>query len=128
LFTTLRGGFQFSTLSLNAANVPLLLVAALLSAFVVVALLVSGVQFAVTGGGLLNPNATLQLMVAKRSLTGRFVGTVWLLIAGTITLALLGSLFLLVPGLLLIVGGSVSVWFLAAQYAMEIGIGSALAR
>jgi hypothetical protein len=51
LFTTLRGGFQLSTLSHNAANVPLLLIA-----------------------------------------------------------------------------GSVSIWFLAAQYAMEIGIGSALAR
>ncbi|MAU01932.1 MAG: hypothetical protein CL608_32750 [Anaerolineaceae bacterium] len=126
--TTLRGGLQLSALQPNATNMPLLLVAALLLAFVTVALLVSGVQFAVTGGGLLNPNATLQLMVAKRSLTGRFVGIVWLLIAGTLTVAMIGSLFLLLPGLLLLVSGSVSIWFLAAQYAMKIGVGPLLAR
>jgi hypothetical protein len=125
--TALQGGLQLSALQPNATNMPLLLVAALLLAFVTVALLVSGVQFAVMGGGLLNPNATLQLMVAKRSLTGRLVGSVWLFIAGTIVLAMIGSLFLLLPGLLLLVAGSVSIWFLAAQYAMRIGIAPSLA-
>jgi hypothetical protein len=123
----LQGGLQLSALQPNATNKPLLLVAALLLAFVTVALLVSGVQFAVMGGGLLNPNATLQLMVAKRSLTGRLVGSVWLFIVGTIVLAMIGSLFLLLPGLLLLVAGSVSIWFLAAQYAMRIGIAPSLA-
>lgn len=123
LLTTLRDGFQFSAIQLDATKMPLLLVAALLMAFVVVALLVSGVQFAVTGGGLLNPNATLRLMATERSLTVRFAGTVWLFIAGTVVATMIGTLLLVLPGLLLWVAGSVAIWSLAAQYARKIGIG-----
>lgn len=122
LFTTLRGGLQFSAIQLDGAGMITILMASLLLAIVSVALLVSGVRFAITGEGLLQPKTTLQLMVANRRLTLRFIFTVWLLAAGTFVATAIGAVFLLLPGFLLMVAGNLSIWFLATQYAINIGI------
>ena len=122
LFTTMQGGLQFSWQQLNGASILMLVVASLLLAIIVVALFVVGVRFAITGRGLLEPSATLKLMTAHRNLTGRLMGIVWLLAIGTIIAAILGSLFLVVPGLLLLVAGVLSIWFAATQYGLKIGL------
>lgn len=121
LFSTMRASLYLNPLQVDPTAIPLLLIALVLLAVIRGALLVSGVQFATTGSGLLKPNATLQKMILHRHLTLSFLGSVWLLTIVTLVVAGIGSLFLLVPGLLLIVAGSVSIWFLAAQYALKIG-------
>ncbi|MGF1603180.1 MAG: DUF4013 domain-containing protein [Thermosynechococcaceae cyanobacterium] len=124
LFVTLRKGVQFSTIQLDGPVLMTLLIASLLFAIIIVALLVSGVRFTITGTGLLKPHTTLQLMAANLNLTARFMVTVWLLVAGIVIAAAIGMVFLLVPGLLLIVAGNISIWFLTTQYATQIGIRS----
>ncbi len=122
LFSTLQGGLQFSAIQLNSSSIMTLLVASLLMAVISGALLVSGVRFTITGSGLLKPATTLQLMVANHKQSLRFVLTVWLLAAGTLMATVVGAVFLLLPGLLLFVAGNISIWFLAAQYAVQIAI------
>lgn len=122
LFTTLRDGLHFSSIELTSMDLVVLLAAAMLLSIIVAALLISGVQFAITGRGLLHARATLKRMIVNRGLTVRFTLTTWLLIAGTAMTAVISALFLLVPGLLLIIAGNAAIWFLATQYAMRIGI------
>ena len=122
LFTTLRDGLHFSNIELTSIDLVVLLAASLLLSIIVAALLISGVQFAITGRGLLHARATLKRMIVNRGLTVRFTLTTWLLIAGTAMTAVISALFLLVPGLLLIIAGNAAIWFLATQYAMRIGI------
>lgn len=122
LFTTLRDGLHFSNIELTSMDLVVLLAASLLFSIIVAALLISGVQFAITGRGLLHARATLKRMIVNRGLTVRFTLTTWLLIAGTAMTAVFSALFLLVPGLLLIIAGNAAIWFLATQYAMRIGI------
>ena len=128
LFSMLRGGLQFSAIQLDGTGMMTLLVASLLMAVISVALLVSGVRFTVTGSGLLKPSTTLQLMVKNRRLSIRFILTVWLLAAGTLMATMVGAVFMLVPGFLLMVAGNISIWFLATQYASRIGIEPKSAR
>ena len=122
LFTTLRDGLHFSSIELTSMDLVVLLAAAMLWSIIVAALLISGVQFAIAGRGLLHARATLKRMIVNRGLTVRFTLTTWLLIAGTAMTAVISALFLLVPGLLLIIAGNAAIWFLATQYAMRIGI------
>ena len=122
LFTMLRDGLHFSSIELTSMDLVVLLAAAMLLSIIVAALLISGVQFAITGRGLLHARATLKRMIVNRGLTVRFTLTTWLLIAGTAMTAVISALFLLVPGLLLIIAGNAAIWFLATQYAMRIGI------
>lgn len=122
LFATLGEGLQFSEIALTRMDWVVLLAASLLLTIIVAALLTSGVQFAITGKGLLNARATLKQMVANRGLTVRFTLTTWLLIVGTSIAAVMSAPFLLVPGLLLIIAGNAAIWFLATQYAIRIGM------
>ncbi|MEM9002366.1 MAG: DUF4013 domain-containing protein [Cyanobacteria bacterium P01_F01_bin.86] len=122
LFATLGEGLQFSEIALTRMDWVVLLAASLLLTIIVAALLTSGVQFAITGRGLLNARATLKQMVANRGLTVRFTLTTWLLIVGTSIAAVMSAPFLLVPGLLLIIAGNAAIWFLATQYAIRIGM------
>ncbi|MEL6555040.1 MAG: DUF4013 domain-containing protein [Cyanobacteria bacterium J06621_11] len=120
-FSTLRGGLQLSAVQLNSSDVAMLFLAFLLSAIIAVALLVSGTLFAATGSSLLKPATTLQWMAANRSLSVRLIVTVWLLTIGTFIATVVGSIFLLIPGLLCMIAGNASVWFLTAQYAIATG-------
>ncbi|MEL7224513.1 MAG: DUF4013 domain-containing protein [Cyanobacteria bacterium J06576_12] len=121
LFIVLRGGLQLSAVQLNESNILMLFLALLLSAIIVVALLVSGTLFAATGSSLLKPATTLHWMVANRSSSARLIVSIWLLMLGTLTATIIGTVFLLIPGLLCIVAGSASIWFLTAQYAINTG-------
>ncbi|MEM1251627.1 MAG: DUF4013 domain-containing protein [Cyanobacteria bacterium P01_H01_bin.21] len=119
LFTSLRTGLQFSAIQ-TGGNLTMLFVALLLLAVVVVALLVSGARFAVLGSSLLKPTTTLQLMAVNRGLSLRLIVTVWLLAAGTLLATVVGAVFMLLPGLLLLAAGNASIWFLVAQYVIKI--------
>ena len=121
LFATLRSGLQLSAVQLGRSDVAMLFLALLLSAIIVVALLVSGTLFAATGSSLLKPATTLQWMTANRSSSVRLVMTVWLLAIGTFTAMIVGAIFLLIPGLLCMVAGNASIWFLTAQYVINTG-------
>ncbi|MEO0771034.1 MAG: DUF4013 domain-containing protein [Cyanobacteria bacterium J06649_4] len=121
LFTTLRGGLQFSGLQISGGDRMMLLLATLLFAVIVVALLVSGTLFAVAGHSLLKPTTALQLMAANRSLSIRLVVAIWVLIVGTLTATVVGTLFLVVPGLFLMVAGNASIWFLTTHYVIQTG-------
>ena len=60
-------------------------------------------------------------MTANRSSSVRLVMTVWLLAIGTFTAMIVGAIFLLIPGLLCMVAGNASIWFLTAQYVINTG-------
>ncbi|MGD1950813.1 MAG: DUF4013 domain-containing protein [Leptolyngbyaceae cyanobacterium] len=120
LFTSLLTGLQFSAM-LTGGDLTMLFVALLLLAVVVVALLVSGARFVVSGSSLLKPTTTLQLMAANRGLSLRLIVSVWVLAAGTLLVTVVGAVFMLLPGLLLLVAGNASIWYLVAQYVVEIG-------
>jgi len=122
LFTLLRSGLDFSKLSLRNTDLVMLFAASLLLLILVAAWLTSGVQFAITGRGLLKARATLQQMIANRGRTVRFIFSIWLLIVGTVLSAIMGGFFLLVPGLVLMTAGNAAIWFLATQYTKQIGI------
>ena len=122
LFTTLRGGVQFSGMQqLEGGDIAMLLLALLLSIFIVVALLISGARFAVTGSSLLKPAATMELMAANRGLSLRLILSIVLLATGTLVVTLGGTMLMLVPGLVLMVAGHLSIWFLVAQYILKTG-------
>ena len=119
LFTSLRTGLQFSAIQ-TGDNLTMLFVALLLLAVVVVALLVSGARFVVSGSSLLKPTTTLQLMAVHRGLSLRLIVTVWLLAVGTLLATVVGAVFMLLPGLLLLTAGNASIWYLVAQYVIQI--------
>ncbi|MEL7349998.1 MAG: DUF4013 domain-containing protein [Cyanobacteria bacterium P01_A01_bin.116] len=121
LFTTLREGLQFSSMQINGSDRAMLLLATLLFAVIVVVLLVSGALFAVAGYSLLKPTTALQLMIANRGLSIRLVVATWVLIVGTLAATVAGTLFLLVPGLYLMVAGNASIWFLTTHYVIQTG-------
>ncbi|MGD1865791.1 MAG: DUF4013 domain-containing protein [Phormidesmis sp.] len=121
LFTTLRGGLQLSALQIDSSTIAMLLLALLLSAVIVVVLLVSATLFAATGSSLLKPTVTLQWMAANRSLSAQLIITVWLLALGTLSATMVGAMLLLIPGLLFMVAGNASIWFLTTQYAIKTG-------
>ncbi|MEO1593548.1 MAG: DUF4013 domain-containing protein [Cyanobacteria bacterium J06632_22] len=122
LFTLLKGGVDFSDITLTSTDIVMLFVSSLLLSILVAAWLISGVQFAITGKGLLNPRATLKRMMVNRGLTLRFTLSTWLLIAGTAVTTMASALFLLVPGLVLLTAGNAAIWYLATQYAKRVGI------
>lgn len=121
LVTLLRTEFQLSALQFDPSAAPVLLIACLLFIVICAALLVVGVQSAVSEGKPPNPRSLLAKMIAKRQQTLQFIGTVWLLALGTLLLSTVGLLLFVVPGLWLLVAGSASIWFVATRYAAELG-------
>ncbi|MEL6940827.1 MAG: DUF4013 domain-containing protein [Cyanobacteria bacterium J06598_1] len=121
LFTALRSGLQLSAVKIDSSSMVMLGLASLISAVIVVALLVSGTLFAATGSSLFKPATTIQWMAENRTQSIRLLITVWLLGLGTFIATLVGAVFLLIPGLFLLVAGSASIWFLAARYAINTG-------
>jgi len=125
LFPALRSGLQFSPASIQGSNLIVLFFALLLFATIVVVLLVAAVRFALTGSSLLKPTSTLQLMARNRLLSVRLIGLVWLVAAGTSVATVIGATLLFMPGLLSMVAGSLSIWFLVTQYVIKAEAGSA---
>ena len=121
LFTTLQAGIQFSAIQLDSSDITLLFVASLLFIFVVIALLISGARFAVTGSSLLKPTATLTLMAANRDASIHLIVCVLLLAVGTLAATLVGAVFALIPGLIVMVAGNLSIWCLVARYVIKTG-------
>lgn len=60
-------------------------------------------------------------MIENRRLSIRLIVTVWLVTIGTCIATAVGAMLLLIPGLLLMVAGNASMWFLTAQYAIATG-------
>ncbi len=120
IFAQFEGGFELSPPTLNPATLGMLTISALLFAFIIVAFHVIGVRFALTGEGLLDPSGVLKIMAKHRHLTINLIATIWLLLIATIILTTIGAFFLILPGLILLVTMTLSIWYVAAKYHLNL--------
>lgn len=106
-------------------GLPMLLGGSLLIFLILTATLVGAVRFAIENKGLFDAPGTAKLLLQHRRATGILLLNMVALMVIIGVATALGMLLLVVPGVFVLVAGSVAMWHLLAQFGMNIGIGRA---
>jgi hypothetical protein len=108
--------------NLNLLGVGLASVLGLVILLISIALHIGGVRQAVENKGLFDPNGSAKLLLKNRAVSATLILNVILLsLIGIITTGL-GLVLLLLPGAFVFVTCYLALWYLLANYGMEIGL------
>ena len=106
----------------NELSILLFVVLALLLFFIGNVLYVGGVRYAIEKKGLLAPMTNAKLLLKDRRLSGTLLLNVILLAVIAVIATVVGLALFILPGLFVFVVCSLALWYMFAQYGMQVGI------